>query len=195
LASGSLIFSQDNGQGIWLLSRDLLRPQVLFAEGRVIWVSPYTGTIAWFEVDAIRFRKPTGEEFQIPRRDSWFAIRQWFPDDKILIRPKSDYDPTFYMPPIKALDNFDVLSPQTGEVTSYSLTFPGFFSVERGQWRSIPLYNSTLNRVIYERVYSGSDPYESEIVLWDVAEQVELWKKGEKGWPALTGNLVVAKRS
>jgi hypothetical protein len=180
MSSGSLLLRRTGSSSTWIWPYNAQQPQVLLEEPVLLHISPYSGTLAWFEETAIKFRKPTGQELQFPRDESWYDVRQFLSDDRVIINAgpaKNSKTPS------EAVDEFYILSPDTGSAKFYSLKMFGFFAPPFAlRQPTRPIYNATLTRAIYDAGESGIGSDAGQI-MWDVENQAVVWSKDNWGWP------------
>lgn len=176
--NGSLIIGWEE-DGVAALSYPSMKPKVLFTGmEQYIGSSPYTGSIAWVGKDGfLHYRKPNRAVYKMLMDPRWVRLQMWLTDDSLIMGYPHKIEESF--PP--AEDEFDVITPKTGNVKHYQLKIPGYFAnigvAFEYLWAVFPVYDPTLARAIY--AWGDPQTLERGLGLWDIQNNKEIWNKSQ----------------
>ncbi|MDH5507793.1 MAG: hypothetical protein OEZ02_11295 [Anaerolineae bacterium] len=128
MSIGSLIIQSKDDHGFWIMEHTSLSPEIFFKAPKWVAVSPYDGTLNWFNNDYdtskfyAEFYTPQGERLSVALPRSLY-FNGWLADGRIRLgvpramnnSEKEDGS---------TVDEYYLLTPQTGEMTFHSINFP-----------------------------------------------------------------------
>lgn len=183
ISTGSLVFYSRPAQAVMTWFAGEKAPRVYTRGFTNYLISPYTGTLVWFDDDnMLYFRTLDGKKGQITLDERWGYVRQWLPDDQLLMAipyKNQNHDPQHN----KAQDDFYVLRLASGQATHFHLEFPGYFDLSflNKAFRPTISYDPTLHWVIY--AWADVETPDTGMLLWDIEKEEVVWKGEGWEWP------------
>lgn len=185
LNSGSILFYWPKTDSIMSFSANALDPKTVLPGLPYFSVSPYSSTYLWVTTSGIyNVKTSDGKYYQTKYNPDWGFDRQWLLGDKLII----GHNPSEFYPDRKAKDDIYVLTLNTGEYVHYKFDLPEYFANGPGNGEvQSPVYDPTGSLVAYG--WDNPNTSESGMLIWDVINEKEIWKRSGWGWLTLANPI------